>query len=304
MLCSTIIPTVARQSLARAVQSALDQGLELDEHEIIVVNDSGHPLEPSGWMQEPRVRVVDVNQCGESVACNVGVAVARGRYLNFVHDDDYLLPGALRALTATAASSGADWVAGAHQVADLGGTLVATRQPGIRGNAAAFFLVGEGVHIGTVLMTREAYLQVGGCDPQAGGLVDSDLFARMALRYDAVTTSHIVACIRVSLSTGSTYRATEQARVFRIQREKVLSSDGALGKMIDSAGDDAYMRGRVFRSYVFSAGLNLLARRLWTVVSRLTAACRAAGLYPMFPAFWRGAAYRHKFDDRDTLTSA
>ena len=39
MFISTIIPTIGRPTLSMAIQSVLDQGLALDEFEIIVVND-------------------------------------------------------------------------------------------------------------------------------------------------------------------------------------------------------------------------------------------------------------------------
>ena len=57
LFCSTIIATVGRPSLARAVRSVLDQTLEAD-FELLVVNDSGAPLAADDWRQDARVRVV------------------------------------------------------------------------------------------------------------------------------------------------------------------------------------------------------------------------------------------------------
>ena len=54
MQCSTVIPTIGRDSLERTVRSALDQ--DIDDHEVIVVNDSGHPLGPGAWTDDGRVR--------------------------------------------------------------------------------------------------------------------------------------------------------------------------------------------------------------------------------------------------------
>lgn len=103
MICSTIIPTIGRETLGRSVQSVLDQQLYPQLHEVIVVNDSGTSLGEPAWAKAPNVRIIATNHCERSAARNVGAAAARGAYLCFVDDDDYLLPGALGALTSTAA---------------------------------------------------------------------------------------------------------------------------------------------------------------------------------------------------------
>ncbi|MBN1262112.1 MAG: glycosyltransferase family 2 protein, partial [Anaerolineae bacterium] len=97
MFCSTIIPTIARPSLDRAVESVLAQELEGDAFEVIVVNDSGAPLIPAPWHSHDQVRIIDTRQREKCFARNTGAAVARGRYLNFLDDDDWLLPGAFAA---------------------------------------------------------------------------------------------------------------------------------------------------------------------------------------------------------------
>src|SRR5258706_4760557 len=95
MFCSTIMPTIGRPSVARSVQSVLDQSLTPGDFEVIVVNDSGRPLPAGDWQASPRVRQIDIQRRGQSVARNAGAAIARGRYLHFLDDDDWLLPGAL-----------------------------------------------------------------------------------------------------------------------------------------------------------------------------------------------------------------
>jgi len=56
MLCSTVIPTINRPSLERAVKSALNQGLGPEQHEVIVVNDSGAPLPDYEWLCSPLIK--------------------------------------------------------------------------------------------------------------------------------------------------------------------------------------------------------------------------------------------------------
>ena len=74
MFSSTIIPTINRSTLSRAVQSVLDQQFTQDEFEVIVVNDSGNPLPDMPWMHSLRVRVIETNRRERSVARNTGAA--------------------------------------------------------------------------------------------------------------------------------------------------------------------------------------------------------------------------------------
>ena len=96
MFCSTVIPTIGRSTLSRAVCSVLQQSFTADEFEVIVVNDSGSPLPDADWQHSDHVRVLHTNRRERSVARNTGAAIAEGRYLHFLDDDDWLLPGALK----------------------------------------------------------------------------------------------------------------------------------------------------------------------------------------------------------------
>src|SRR4249920_508838 len=94
MFCSTVIPTIGRPTLSRAVRSVLDQSLPGDDFQIIVVNDSGQPLPEQSWQVCPNVRIFETQQRRQTVARNVAAAVAEGSYLHFLDDDDWMLPGA------------------------------------------------------------------------------------------------------------------------------------------------------------------------------------------------------------------
>lgn len=96
--CTTIIPTIGRDTLARTVESALAHELDPETYEIIVINNSGKPLPAADWQQSPRVQIITTNQVGRAIGSNVGAALARGKYLHFLHDDDFLYPGAIKAL--------------------------------------------------------------------------------------------------------------------------------------------------------------------------------------------------------------
>ncbi len=99
MLISVVIPTLGRASLKGAVESALRQGASVSE--ILVINDSGAPLEGS---YEPPVRIIDTaGGLGAAGARQIGVAASRGEFVAFLDDDDEWLDGhlddALRVLT-------------------------------------------------------------------------------------------------------------------------------------------------------------------------------------------------------------
>ena len=76
MFWSTIIPTIGRPTLARAVNTVLAQGFSMADFEIIVVNDAGKPLPPAEWQQAPNVKVVNTERRERSVARNTGAAIA------------------------------------------------------------------------------------------------------------------------------------------------------------------------------------------------------------------------------------
>jgi glycosyltransferase involved in cell wall biosynthesis len=143
MFCSTIVPTIGRPSIARAVQSVLDQTLPSGDFEVIVVNDSGQPLPASGWPASPRVRQINTGRRGQSVARNTGAAIARGEYLHFLDDDDWLLPNALTALWELAQRApNADWLQGGAQLVDQTGTALREFIPGLKGNAFTQLIAG------------------------------------------------------------------------------------------------------------------------------------------------------------------
>lgn len=112
-LVSVVIPTHNRpQYLPRAVQSALScQG---DDVEVIVVPngpDQSWRESLAPWAADPRVSVSPIEIAHGNVARNHGMSLARGKYLRFLDDDDYLLPAA-REQVDLLDSSGADVCSG------------------------------------------------------------------------------------------------------------------------------------------------------------------------------------------------
>jgi glycosyltransferase involved in cell wall biosynthesis len=135
MFCSVIIPTIGRNSLSRAVRSILDQNILAGEIEVIIVNDSGDINAVAGWTESDDVRIIHTNRRERSVARNTGAAVAKGRYLWFLDDDDWILPGAINKFqTLASRSPEAYWLFGGVHIVDEDGIVLAERNSGLNGH--------------------------------------------------------------------------------------------------------------------------------------------------------------------------
>ena len=286
MFSSTIIPTISRSTLSRAVQSVLDQSFSDDDFEVIVVNDSGKSLPEEEWQHSPQVRVINTNRHERSVARNTGAAIAQGKYLHFLDDDDVLTPGALNAFWKLAQSSNAIWLYGGYQTVDNEGNLVNEFSPDLRGNIFAYLIVGESIPLQASILDAKSFFAAGSFDPTISATEDRDLFRRLAILGEVLGTETIVSQIRVG-EVGSSTDWTKLAENDRLGREKAFREFGAFRRLRESAKTNE-LRGRVCRAYIASVVWNLKRGNFLISVSRA-----AAGLYFAFPAFitpsyWRG----------------
>lgn len=291
MLCSTIIPTVIRPSLKRAVMSALEQGLDPEQHEIILVNDSGNPLPKANWLKSESVKIENTYHCERSVARNVGAAIASGKYLHFLDDDDYLLPGGLRALLDVAETSECDWIYGAHNRVDNEGNFMSLNRPPIRGNIFGLLLAGESIHLCPSLIKRDAFLRIGGFDPLLTTIEDRDLQSRIALTSDFERTDYVIGNVRIGPGGESTTDWSNAKQDNRTVREKLLNAPEALLRLLDSVQGNVHLRGRCCRAYLLSGFLNLKSGQIFIALSRFFSVFGLAGFYPLLPEFWRGLFY-------------
>lgn len=288
MFCSTIIPTVARPTLARAVESVLSQTFAADDFEIIVVNDSGQALAPGDWERSERVQVINTNRHERSVARNAGAAIARGRYLHFLDDDDWLFPDALEHLWALAQNSEAAWLYGSSQLVDRGGKPILQLHHRISGNAFAHVMAGEWIPLQASFIKADAFFAVGGFDPLLAGPEDIDLLRRMALRCDVEETPELVSYVTRG-EEGSTTDYGRHPELRRWARERTLDAPGVLARFRTSA-DSSYLQGRILRVYVTSLIWNLQHRRLFAGASRGLfglATFVLAGCHAFSASYWR-----------------
>lgn len=116
-LVTVVIPAHNVEAYLRESSgSVLEQSFT--DFELLIVNDGStdRTLDVARAIEreDDRVRVIDRQNGGLSVARNTGTAQARGRYLLFLDADDALLPRAVEALVNSLESSGSDFAVGSY----------------------------------------------------------------------------------------------------------------------------------------------------------------------------------------------
>lgn len=268
MFLSTVIPTVGRPTLARAVASVASQSLSSVEYEIIVVNDSGNRLVFESWQKLPNVQIVETSRVERSIARNTGAAIAKGKYLHFLDDDDWLADDAFEHLWRTSQRNNeAAWIYGGSQLVDGDGNPIIQLHHQLVGNCFIQVMAGEWIPLQSSLIKADAFFHVGGFNPLITGPEDIDLLRRVSYLYDLDTTPEIVAYIvRDELNTTTDY--DDHPRQSRWAREDTIDLPRAYHKMKSSASDD-YWSGRIVRIYATSVVWNIVNRRAFKALSRL-----------------------------------
>jgi glycosyltransferase involved in cell wall biosynthesis len=308
MFCSAIIPTINRSTLSRAVYSVLNQEFKADEFEVIVVNDTGQPLPEAEWQGLKNVQVITTQRRERSAARNAGAAIARGKYLYFLDDDDIMLPGALQVFWKLSKLSDAAWLYGGYQLVDNDGRVIEEFRPEINGNIFAYLVAGEGIPLQVSLLRADAFYDAGEFDVYFTGAQDRDLGRRIALRYQVESTSELVAQIRVGQIKSSTVWST-LPEFDRLGREKAFEQPNSFEALWDSARKNGNLHGRVSRAYLASAIWNLKHKYIFRAGSRL-ASMVAFGLpFILLSGFWQGVrthiqplgTIRQESDPPDTI---
>jgi glycosyltransferase involved in cell wall biosynthesis len=266
IFCSTIIPSVGRLMLARAVESVLQQDLCDAVFEVIVVNDSGSPLPKGDWQKSERVQIVNTNRRERSVARNTGATLARGKYLHFLDDDDWIVPGAFQHFWELSQVSSAKWLYGMTQLTDRLNRPTIQLCHELQGNCFLQAMAGEWIPLQSSFIDRQAFLKIGGFNPLLAGPEDIDLLRRMLLAEETAETPYIVATLAMG-EGESTTDYSQHSSASRQARESVLDAPNAHRRMRSSAVDD-FWHGRMLRIYLTSFIWNLQRHLFLKATSR------------------------------------
>lgn len=267
MFCSTIIPTVGRVTLSRAVESVLEQNIPYNEFEVIVVNDSGQRLPKSSWQKIKNVQIIDTNRRERSVARNTGAAMACGRYLHFLDDDDWLAPGAYQSFLDLSRITSAKWLYGMTQLINRQLQPTIQLRHGLKGNCFVQAMAGEWIPLQASFIERKTFLEVGGFNPFLSGPEDIDLLRRILRTEEVAETPNLVAYVIMG-GEGSTTDYARHPQASRWAREILLDSSNVHERMHLSA-KNSFWRGHMLRVYLTSAVWNMAHRRFFSAASRI-----------------------------------
>lgn len=296
ILFSYIIPTIGRASLETAVKSVLEQDFFHADVEVVVANDSGNPLPKAGWQTLPSIRIIDTNKSERSFARNSGAAVAKGKYLAFLDDDDWILPDALENFWNLANQHpNAVWLYGGIRIVDENLKTLAEINSGLNGNCFAQIMGGAWAPIQSSLIQARAFFEIGGFSPFITGTEDEDLCRRAAYHGEFANTPQVTACLfrGQTWNTSTNYlRAPEDVKY---SRDLILSQPGVFQRLRVSAGSN-YWHGRNLRVYLSTISWNIKRKRLFTALSRVlySLALFALSLPRVFSRqYWSGFRAHH-----------
>jgi glycosyltransferase involved in cell wall biosynthesis len=296
MFCSTVIATIGRPTLSRAVKSVLAQRLVEDEFEVIVVNDSGKVLTQEDWHRSKRVRIINTNRRERCFARNSGASIAKGKYLHFLDDDDWISNGALQGFWDLAGRAPhAAWLYGAARFITPTGEVYGELEHSFSGNCFTQLVAGVWIPLQASLIDATAYFDVGGFDPSYLSTQDLHLSRCISLRGSFAGMELLVAHI---LRGGDWTSSTDYGRApefVRRGRDSILSEPGAFGRMQSSA-NNGFWHGRVFHAYSSTALYNLRQMRLFRAIGRTLLAMTSlilAGPRVVSPRFWKAVRTHH-----------
>ncbi len=287
MFCSTIIPTVGRPTLSRAVESVLEQEHHSFDFDVIVVNDSGMPLPEARWQHSPQVQIIHTHQRERSVARNAGATVAKGIYLHFLDDDDWLAPGAFHHFWELSQACDAKWLYGMTQLIDRHNNPTIQLRHSLEGNCFLQTMAGEWIPIQSSLIDKSTFLRIGGFNPLLSGPEDIDLLRRVLLEENIAETPYIVAYV-IRGEQGSTTDYRQHSQASRWAREMIIDAPNAFHRMRSSAVSP-YWQGRMLRIYLTSSVWNIQHWRPFSTFSRMFASIACiftAGRSIFSGAFW------------------
>ena len=235
MASTSVSVVIAFYNGSRWIERSLEsvQNQTMPPNEVIVVNDGSSEDELGflvGLQQRFNFQILNQENSGQSAARNLGVSKATSDYICLLDQDDYYLPKHNQILLETADfedpkfgfSYGDLWRSNeAGQILSHSSINVKIKHPHTSLNT----LVGKNMFIvpSATLISRTAFLAVGGFDPELRGFEDDDLFLRFFLAgYSNRFTSEAVTVW--TINTSSTSFTESMARSRFIYFKKLLKT--------------------------------------------------------------------------------
>jgi glycosyltransferase involved in cell wall biosynthesis len=232
---STVSIVIPFHNGSRWIERALEsvQNQTIPPNEVILVNDGSSEDELGflvGLQQRFNFQILNQENSGQSAARNLGVSKATSDYICLLDQDDYYLPKHNQILLENADfedptfgfSYGDLWRSNeAGQILSHSSINVKIKHPHTSLNT----LVGKNMFIvpSATLISRTAFLAVGGFDPELRGFEDDDLFLRFFLAgYSNRFTSEAVTVW--TINTSSTSFTESMARSRFIYFKKLLNT--------------------------------------------------------------------------------
>ncbi|TCT22181.1 glycosyltransferase [Thiobaca trueperi] len=199
-LVSVIVRSLDRETLAQALDSLAAQTHPLIEILLVNARGSDHRPAPDLWGERP-VRFIDSSQpVPRAAAANRGLDAARGDWLLFLDDDDFLAPDHLAGLLEAVGQSRAQAAYSHCQVVDGAGHALPQRFAESFGQAK--LLAGNFLPIHSVLFART--LLSDGCriDESLDRFEDWDFWLQVAQHTDFIEVPRLTAFYRIDAGTG------------------------------------------------------------------------------------------------------
>lgn len=225
---SVIIPTLnGEKTLKRAVNAALSQ----PNVEVIVVDDGSTDGTAELLASFPEIRVIthDSN-LGQVPAMNAGLKAAKGRYILFHGDDDWLEDGALAALVKVldAAPETVGFAYGHLQYHGRRTDLVQAR-PYVRGDYDRFFPAGTGLIWRRELAERHGLAYRTLHDGKTAHAEDFDMVKQIiAAGYDGLAVDDLVIHYTLAAGRATAWLHDNQDEVLPLWKERWPEFEGAL----------------------------------------------------------------------------
>lgn len=230
---TVLVPTYGRAHLLpRSLTSVLQQ--TWTDFELLVIDDASEDTTSDvvASMVDPRVRYLRrATNGGGAAARNTGLAVARGRYIALLDDDDEFLPGFLtathQALAASAPEVGFAW-SGRRWLKNSPKGLIVDREeiwlPSFRNRREAYrgFLINRGIGACGLVFRSSVLDTIGGFDEEFQWAEDTDFLIRLAHHFDFRVVREIL--VQIHLHDGPKLRGNENPADYErlILKNKVM----------------------------------------------------------------------------------